>query len=70
MIDGSEIKRARDRLGESQAAFAKRFGVNQSTIHRWETGDLAIDGIVLMGVESVLAKLSGQHPTEQTEAAE
>lgn len=28
---------ARHRIGESQTAFAARFGVNQSTLDRWET---------------------------------
>ena len=31
------IRRARDRVGESQTAFGARFGVDQTTIHRWET---------------------------------
>lgn len=31
------IREAREKVGESQAAFGARFGVDQSTIHRWET---------------------------------
>lgn len=31
------IREARERVGESQAVFGERFGVDQSTIHRWET---------------------------------
>ena len=37
MISADQIKQARKKLGESQAAFGGRFGVDQSTIHRWET---------------------------------
>lgn len=36
MWSGAEIKKARDELKESQAAFAQRFGVDQATVHRWE----------------------------------
>lgn len=31
------IRRARETVGESQAAFGARFDVDQSTVHRWET---------------------------------
>ena len=31
------IRQAREKVGESQAAFGERFGVDQSTVHRWET---------------------------------
>ena len=37
MISARKIKEARKDLGESQAVFGVRFGVDQSTIHRWET---------------------------------
>ena len=33
----AEIKRLREERGESQTVFAAHFGVDQSTIHRWET---------------------------------
>ena len=33
---GQRFKRARRKLGETQAAFAERFGVDQSTIAKWE----------------------------------
>lgn len=36
-MDASLIREAREKVGESQAAFGARFGVDQSTIHRWET---------------------------------
>ena len=32
------VARLRKHLNESQPAFAKRFGVNQSTVSRWEAG--------------------------------
>ena len=58
MIKPSQIIKTRARLGESQTKFAKHFGVNQSTVHRWETGELPIEGIIAHGVEAVLARLS------------
>lgn len=33
---GQRFKRARRKLGETQAVFAERFGVDQSTIAKWE----------------------------------
>jgi DNA-binding transcriptional regulator YiaG len=59
MITGKDIKRHRDRLGESQTEFARRLSVNQATISRWEKGD-PIEGIALLAVEYVLAELSRQ----------
>lgn len=35
-MTGEKIRQARERVGESQAAFGRRFGVDQSTVHRWE----------------------------------
>ena len=37
-FDAARIKLLRIRLGETQAEFAKRCGVNQNTINSWETG--------------------------------
>lgn len=36
-MDAQLIRRARELTGESQATFGARFGVDQSTAHRWET---------------------------------
>ena len=35
-ITADMIRSARNRLGESQATFAERFGVSQVTVSRWE----------------------------------
>jgi transcriptional regulator with XRE-family HTH domain len=58
MVTKTQVRLTRKRLGESQADFAKHFKVNQSTIHRWETGKLPIEGIIEIGVEAVLARLA------------
>lgn len=36
---GDKIKSLRTALGESQAVFGERFGVEQATISRWEKGE-------------------------------
>jgi DNA-binding transcriptional regulator YiaG len=36
MVTSDSIKAARVKVGESQDAFGRRFGVHQSTVDRWE----------------------------------
>ena len=57
MVKSSQIKKARDRLGESQAQFAKRFGVNQSTIQRWEKGRAPESGMAAALIQRVLSEI-------------
>lgn len=59
MILGDAIKAARERLGESQAEFAKRFGVDQSAVSRWETQGVPGRGPAAAFVERVLAEIEG-----------
>lgn len=51
------VKAARDKLGESQAAFAERFGVYQTTVHRWETEGPPARGAAGKAIERVLAEV-------------
>jgi DNA-binding transcriptional regulator YiaG len=56
MISGERIKDIRTNvLRESQEAFARRVGVNQATIHRWETDGPPTHGPVQMALKQVLA---------------
>ena len=57
MVTGEHIRAARERVGESQAEFGKRFGVDQSAISRWETQGLPSRGPAEAIVERVLAEL-------------
>jgi DNA-binding transcriptional regulator YiaG len=66
MITADDIRRARQRAGESQAEFAKRFRVNQSTLHRWETDGITARGTAELAIEHVLSELAVRH----AEAAE
>lgn len=58
-----DIKAARTALKESQAAFASRFGVDQATIHRWETEGVPERGTARLAVEKVLEGLR-EEPAE------
>lgn len=52
-----DIKAARKLLKENQAEFAKRFGVDQATVHRWEKKGLPKHGTARMAVEGLLREL-------------
>jgi len=52
------IRAARERLGETQTVFAARFGVDQSTVHLWETRGLPKRGTTRALVERVLAEVA------------
>jgi DNA-binding transcriptional regulator YiaG len=51
------ISKTRERLGESQAEFAKHFGVNQSTIQRWESQKYEIPARTAKLIEIVIFQL-------------
>lgn len=57
-ISGDDLRAARERLGESQSQFGERFGVDQSTIHRWETAGISDRGTTKLAVERVLGDIS------------
>lgn len=65
MATKDDIKAARKKLGESQAAFGSRLGVNQATIHRWETFGIPERGATRVAIESVLAGLREQQECPQ-----
>jgi len=65
MITSAKVRAARRRLGESQSEFAERFGINQSTIHRWETEGVPTGGAARIALEHVLAEIE-----KSAEAAE
>lgn len=50
------IREARKQLGLSQLDLAKKLGVTQSTVSRFETGDLAVDERTKLAVEALLMK--------------
>jgi DNA-binding transcriptional regulator YiaG len=64
-MTSEEIKTARLSLQESQEAFGARFGVDQSTVHRWETKGLPDRGAARIAVESLLVSLRQQNEASQ-----
>lgn len=61
MPTGGDIKRLREkRLRESQAKFALRFGVDQTTIHRWEKHGLPERGFVRKAAERILEEIEAE----------
>jgi DNA-binding transcriptional regulator YiaG len=60
MASGKKIKAARLSLKESQASFAGRFGVDQATVHRWETYGLPERGAARKAVEKFLREVASQ----------
>lgn len=67
MVTADTIKAERHRLRETQTEFAKRFGVDQSTVHRWEANGVS-GSITARFVASVLRELADVEPP--MEAAE
>lgn len=60
MVSGTNIKATRDRVGESQADFARRLGVDQATLSRWETVGIPDRGSAKLLVEKVLKELDAE----------
>ena len=60
MLEAPQIKEMRTRLGESQVAFGARFGVDQSTVHRWETDTPPKRGPALLALRNLHAELSNK----------
>jgi DNA-binding transcriptional regulator YiaG len=61
MLDPQNIKALRESLGETQAQFGDRFGVDQSTVHRWETAGLPNGGAARTAVE----RFAAEQPSSQ-----
>jgi transcriptional regulator with XRE-family HTH domain len=57
MLLGETLRKARERIGESQAEFAKRFGVAQPVLSRWETGQARPAAAVRILIGRILEEL-------------
>ena len=69
MITAKQIKAAREKLRESHADFAKRFGVARTTIIHWENGNPPKFGPTVSHVEKVLAELGWVYAERQRQTA-
>lgn len=59
-MDGALIRKARERVGESQEAFGARFDVDQSTIARWEIAGPPARGPARKALVRVLSRILGE----------
>jgi DNA-binding transcriptional regulator YiaG len=53
-----DVRTLRTSLGESQTAFAERFGVDQSAVSRWEKEGLPSRGAARNAVEKLADEVS------------
>lgn len=60
MATAEDIRAARARLKESQAAFAARLGVNQCTVHRWESDGPPTRGTARLAIDNLLKSIQPQ----------
>lgn len=64
-LTGDQIKAIRGSRGETQAQFAAHFGVDQPTVHRWETKGVTKRGLTANAVERILSELLDPAETEK-----
>lgn len=57
MITAAEIKEARKAVGESQAEFCARLGIDQSTLSRWEEKGPPDHGPTQIAIAGVIAQI-------------
>jgi DNA-binding transcriptional regulator YiaG len=57
MITGKQIKAVRSRIKESQAKFAARLGVDQATVHRWETYGPPKGGAAAFAIQQAIKEI-------------
>lgn len=67
MLKASTIKNARESVGETQNQFGERFGVDQSTIHRWETDGPPTKGPGYRAIQNEIARIEAQRRAEAAE---
>jgi DNA-binding transcriptional regulator YiaG len=68
MITAKQIKLARTKLGETQVKFAQRLGVDQSTVHRWETAGPPSTSYAQQFLTKKLAGMAFEYAGKQREA--
>lgn len=66
MVTAADIRAARARLDETQEQFSLRFGVDRSTIAKWEDFGPPWQGTARLLIERVLADLVKPSPENLT----
>lgn len=72
MITAEHIKKIRSDRRETQGEFGAHFGVDQATIHRWESNGISSRGVTAVAVEKMLQSLppAKRAPSVTTEPAQ
>lgn len=65
MLTATDVLQMRKRLNESQATFGERFGVDQSTAHRWETDGPPRRGPAKLALEKLRADMAAESQAAQ-----
>lgn len=63
------LRAIREAMNESQQAFAKRFGVSQTTLHTWEVKGIPVHGSSGKLINMVLSELAKRHPNRAHEVS-
>lgn len=63
MLSATQIQKARRDSGDTQTEFARRIGVDQSTISRWEKEGIS-DRLTSIAVESILKQVKTARASE------
>ena len=69
MITSDRLLKARTALGETQTVFAARFGVDQSTIHRWESVGIPDRGTAAFAIEKVITEIEASPKRGRSKAS-
>jgi len=59
-MDAKEIKEIRSKLGMTQVQFAKKLGVWNVTVARWETGGVKASPLAVARIKELASKTKGK----------
>ncbi len=62
---GEKIKAYRRRLGLSQEKFAKKLGIDSSTLRKWEWGETGPSGTLLVKLSPFFVSINSSKPSSQ-----
>lgn len=65
----TDFRTIRQTLGLSQGGLALKLGLNQSTISRFETGDLQVDERTRLALDALVMQSRAKAPAERKKAA-
>lgn len=65
----ADIKSVRNALNLSQAGLAAKLGVHQTTVSRFESGDLPMDERTALALDALMMRANPRKRTEQRSAA-